>query len=177
MCFCFTSNENCHLSSEKTLTPQNRLLIFLGKWTHSETKPWKSSRILRLNPNFFICLSFSSFLHFFHFFSFFQLFIFVHFLHLLSFSFTFFHFLSFSVTFYHFLSLSITFYHVLSCSLHFLSFSFLVGCSKSDFLGLNFVTISLDNSYVKNQFLGPSRVVPLWALFSFFFLLFCFSRF
>ena len=45
---------------------------------------------------------------------------------------------------------------------HFLSFSFIffvfVGCSKSDFfLGLNFVTISLDSSYVKNQFLGPTR--------------------
>ena len=56
---------------------------------------------------------------------------------------------------------------------HFLSFSFnlivFVGCSKSDFfLGLNFVTISLDSSFVKNQFLGPSRGVPLWALFSFF---------
>ena len=53
---------------------------------------------------------------------------------------------------------------------HFLSFSFIffffVGCSKSDFF--NFVTISLDSSYVKNQFLGPSRVVPLWALFSLF---------
>ena len=35
-------------------------------------------------------------------------------------------------------------------------------------MGLNFVTISLDSSHVKNQFLGPSRVVPLWALFSFF---------
>ena len=59
---------------------------------------------------------------------------------------------------------------------HVLSFSFIffvsVGFSKSDFfLGLNFVTISLDNSYVKNQFLGPSRVVPLWALLSFFLLL------
>ena len=43
-------------------------------------------------------------------------------------------------------------------------------------MGLNFVTISLDSSYVKNQFLGPSRVVPLWALFSFFSYFF-FSRF
>ena len=60
----------------KTVTPQNGLLIFLGKETHSETKiieivedlnkkshnnndkPWKSSRILRLNPNFFIFVSF-----------------------------------------------------------------------------------------------------------------------
>ena len=43
--FCFTSNENCHFSSEKRLL-QNGLLIFLGKETHSETKSWKSSRIL-----------------------------------------------------------------------------------------------------------------------------------
>ena len=59
------------------MTPQNGLLIFLRKETHSETKPWKSSRIstkksynnnngkpkklsmiLRVNPNFFIFLSF-----------------------------------------------------------------------------------------------------------------------
>ena len=41
------------------------------------------------------------------------------------------------------------------------------------FLGLNFVTISLDSSYVKNQCLGQSRVVkPLWAIFYLFFLLF-----
>ena len=43
-------------------------------------------------------------------------------------------------------------------------------------MGLNFVTISLDNSYVKNQFLGPSRVVgkgtPLGPLFLFFLLFF-----
>ena len=44
------------------------------------------------------------------------------------------------------------------------------------FFGLNFVSISLDSSMLKNQFLGPSREVPLWALFSFFFFLF-FSRF
>ena len=39
-------------------------------------------------------------------------------------------------------------------------------------MGLNFVTISLDSSYVKNQFLGTSLVVPIWALFSFFFAFF-----
>ena len=86
MCvFCFTSNEHCHLSSEKTVTTPNGLLIFLWKETHSETKimeitevfdeksynndgkPWKSSRILRVKPNVFIFLDFSSsfFLHFF----------------------------------------------------------------------------------------------------------------
>ena len=54
--------------------------------------------------------------------------------------------LCFSFSFFHFLSFSIILF-------------FLVGCSKSDFFGLNFVTISLDNSYVKNQFLGPSREV------------------
>ena len=30
----------------KKITPQNGLLIFIGKETHSETKSWKSSRIL-----------------------------------------------------------------------------------------------------------------------------------
>ena len=64
---------------------------------------------------------------------------------------------------------------------HFLSFSFIffvfVGCSKSDFfLGLNFVTISLDNSSVKNHFFGPISggrylvVPPLGPLFLFFLL-------
>ena len=51
----------------------------------------------------------------------------------------------------------------------FFFFSF-VGCPKSDFLwASNFVTISLDSTYVKIQFWCPSRGVPLWALFSFFF--------
>ena len=85
------------------------------------------------------------------------------FFHVLSCSFIFFHFLSFSFTFFHFLSLSFIFFHFLSFSFiffHFLSFSFFVfvGCSNLIFLGLNFVTISLDSSYVKNQILGPSRV-------------------
>ena len=46
------------------------------------------------------------------------------------------------------------------------SFSFIffhfVGCSKS---GINFVTISIDSSYVKNQFWGPSRVFLFFLLF------------
>ena len=66
--------------------------------------------------------------------------------------------------------------------LSFVIFFFLfVGSSKSDFfLGLNFVTISLNSSNVKNQFLGPSREVPsLGPLFPFFLLSFfiCFSLF
>ena len=44
--FCFTSNDNCHFSSEKTITSQNGLLIFLWTETHSETKSWKSARLL-----------------------------------------------------------------------------------------------------------------------------------
>ena len=84
-----------------------------------------------------------------------------------SFFFIFFIFLLFSFfsffIFLHFLSFSFILFH-------FLSFSFsLLGAQKSFFLGLNFVTISVDCSHVKNQFLGPSRVVrPLWTLFSFF---------
>ena len=90
----------------------------------------------------------------------------------------FFHVLSFSIIFHHVLSFSFIFYHF--C--HFLSFFFHFlclywGAQNLIFLGLNFVTISLDSSYVKNQFLGPSRVVgtPLGPLllFSYFF----FSRF
>ena len=58
-------------------------------------KTWKSSRILRVNPNFFMFLSFSIvFLHFLSSFSFFN---FLSFFHVLSFSIVFYHFLSFSV--------------------------------------------------------------------------------
>ena len=64
------------LSSRKTVTSQNWLLIFFGKETHSETKslkssristkksynnngkPWKSSKVLR------VCSQISSFFHF-----------------------------------------------------------------------------------------------------------------
>ena len=99
---------------------------------------------------FFSFLSFSFIFHFL-------------FLILFHFSFFFFHFLSFSFIFFHFLSFSF-------------SFSFCWVLKIWFFLGLNFVTISLDSSYVKNQFLAPSLGVLLWALFSFFFLL-CFSPF
>ena len=67
---------------EKAVTSQDGLLILFGKETHSETKtleivedfdernynnngkPWKSSRILRAKPNFFIFSLFIIFLHF-----------------------------------------------------------------------------------------------------------------
>ena len=91
------------------MRPQNGLLIFLGKETHSETKimeivedfdeqsynnngePWKSSRILRGNPIFFIFLSFFIiFLHFSSFFRFFFHFLLFPFFHVSYFSFLFF---------------------------------------------------------------------------------------
>ena len=85
----------------------------------------------------------------------------------------FFHVLSFLFIFFHFLSCSFMFFHVLSFSLS------LLGAQNLFFWGLKFVTISLDSSYVKNQFLGPSRVVltrflSFFLLFYFFiFLIFC----
>ena len=85
------------------------------KETHSETKSWKSSRILSVNPKFFIFLFFFSsfFSFFFHHFSFiFSFFHFFHFFHFFNFSFSF-HFLSFSFVFFHFLSFSFMFFHVL----------------------------------------------------------------
>ena len=95
------------------------------------------------------------------------------FCYFLSFSFLFSHFLSFSFMFFHVLSCSDIFCYFLSCPFiffHFLSFSFhfLSGAQKNlIFLGLNFVTISLDNSDVKKQFFGPVS-----GCFFFFFLCF-----
>ena len=117
-------------------------------------------------PSFaFIFLFFPSF----SFFSFFS-FMFLHFpsisfnfLHFPSISFNFLHVPACSCMFLHVPSFSLIFSHFLSCSFiffHFLSFSLsLLGAQNLIFWGLNFVTISLDSSYVKNQFLGPSGVV------------------
>ena len=144
VCFCFTSNENCHFSSENDYHP---LLIFFWKETHSETKSWKSSRILTkkvttttVNPGnrrgfcvwihffsfFFLFSSFSTFFRFF--FSFFHFSFFFNFFLFLSFSIIFFHFLSFSFIFFPFLSFFIIFFHFLSFFIiffHFLPFSFI----------------------------------------------------
>ena len=165
MCFCFTSNKNVTFPMKNRET-QNGLLIFIGKerhipkQNHGNRRGFRRKKLqqqqrqtLEIVEDFACEAKFHHFLSFSSFFPFFRFFSFIHVVH----SFSFFHFLHF----------------------YFLSFSFFVfvGCSKSDFfLGLNFVTISLDNSNVKNQFWGPSRVLPLWARFSFFFLLF-FSRF
>ena len=90
---------------------------------------------------------------------------------LLQFSFLIFHFFvfffHFSFSFFHVLSCSFMFFHVLSCSL--------LGAQNLIFWCLNFVTISLDISFVKNHFLGPSREVekktfgPSFPVFLFFF--------
>ena len=81
-------------------------------------------------------------------------------------------FLSFSFAFFFlFFNVFIFFSIFFSFSFHFLCLCCVL--KKSDFfLGLNFVAISLDSSYVKNQFLGSSRVVgtPLGPLFLFFLL-------
>ena len=152
---------------------QNGLLIFFGKETHSETKSSKSSRTstkkvmdivrdLRVKPNFFIfhCSSFLIFLffNFFHFFVFFSFFLifsffsFLYFFHFLKiFIFSFFLFFHFSSCFFFFLFVSSFFLHFSSFFLlFFFSFSFsFLGCSKSNFFGLNCFKISCNISFHK----------------------------
>ena len=149
--FCFTSNENCFFLRKNGETAKrvvdfprerdtfrNKIMEIVEDFdetSHNNNgKPWKSSRNLRLNPMFFIFLSF-----FHHFSSFFHFFIF----HILSFSLIFFHFLSFSLS--------------------------LLGAQNLIFLGLNFVTISLDSSYEKqNKFWANLGWYPFGPSFPFF---------
>ena len=156
MCVCFTSNKTVTFPKKNGDLPK-RVVGFLKEETHSETKtckssriltkksynnngkPWKSSRILRVNPFFHFSFFFHHFLHFFVFFSFFHFFIFfifsfffffqISFFFLFFFSFFFFfnfyfssfffifnhffHFHSFSFIFLHFLSFSFIFFHFL----------------------------------------------------------------
>ena len=132
------------------MTSQNGLLIFLGKETHSETKsckssrifneksynnngkPWKSSRILRVNPMFSFFFFFNHFSPFFLFFSFFHFFIFSIF-RIFS-CFPFFHFFHFSHLFM-FFSFSLLF-----C---FLFFQFFLFFCFSIFFHLRFVVLLL----------------------------------
>ena len=147
--FCFTSNENCHFSSENADTAKRVVDFPLEQDTfrnktmeivedfdersyNNNGKPWKSSRILRVNPNFFIFLSFfNCFLHFFVFFFFFIFscfsifpifFIFLIFSHFsqffIYFIFSFFHFchyfLDFIFTFFFNFSFFFIFFHFMS---------------------------------------------------------------
>ena len=92
---------------------------FDEKSYNNNGKPWKSSRILRVKPNFFIFSLFIIFLifpfpfftlfHFFHFFFHFSFFLIFFIFPFLSFSFIFFQFPSFSVIFLHFPSFSFIF--------------------------------------------------------------------
>ena len=121
MCFCFTSNENCHFSSEKRLLPKwvvdfprerdtfrNKIMEIVEDFdekSYNNGESWKSSRILRVNPFFSFFFLFSSFFSLFSFFHFFSIF------HFSSFSFNFFHFHSFSFIFFHFLSFCFIFFN------------------------------------------------------------------
>ena len=114
--------------------------------------------------SFFIFLfSFFSFFHFFHFSFLSHFFSFFHFFNFSFFPSVFLHcsfiFPSCSFIFLHFSFMFFMFLHVPSCSFIFLHFLCLCWVLKIFFFGLNFVTISLDSSSVKNHFLGPSRVV------------------
>ena len=145
---------------------------FDEKSYNNNGKPWKSSRILRVN--FFIFLSFFLFFHFFIYFifTFFHCFIFSFsdmFFHVLSCSFMFFHFLSFSFIFFHFLAFSYIFFHVLSCSFtffHFLSFSFIF----FNFLSFSFMFFHfLSFSFILFHFLSFSFIFFHFLSFSFIF--------
>ena len=111
---------------------------FDDKSYNNNGKPLRSSRILRVNPNFFIFLSvFIMFLHFFVFFFFFIL-SFSSFFSIFSFFpfFSFFSFFSFSpffiffqfFIFLHFLSSSFIVFHFLSFSFIFFHFHFFFFC-------------------------------------------------
>ena len=93
---------------------------FDEKSYNNNGKSWKSSRLLRVNPLFFIFLSFFIiFLHFFrffifHFLSFFHFHFFIFLTFFIFHFFQFFHFLSISFIFFHFLTFSDIFFHFLS---------------------------------------------------------------
>ena len=131
MCLCFTSNLPKRVVDFPRVrdTFRNKIMEivedFDEKSYNNNGKSWNSSRILRVNPNFFIFfLFFIISLHFFVFFSIFHFFLFYHF-SLLSSSFIFCHFLSFSFIFFDFLSFSFIFFHFLSFSFIFFHFLFL----------------------------------------------------
>ena len=176
----FVSRPKLSLFFGKTITPQNWLLIFPGKGTHSENKSWKSSmkttkvnkkssRILRVKPNFFIFslfiifLSFFRFFHFFHFFHFFISFI--------SFIFSFFHFFHFFIFSFFLFSCSFIFFHFLTCSFHFL-FIFCSGLKNLFFFGPQFRYDFSSHIFKRINFSARLGRYRFEASFPFFFLLF-----
>ena len=138
MCFCFTSNENCHFSSEKNGetakrvvdfplerdTFRNKIMEFVEdfdeKSYNNNGKAWKSSRIFVCESKFldfsFFFHHFSSFFHFsFFFFQFFPFFHFLIFSHFLIFFFVFFIFSFFSFfSFFHFSFFHFSFFQLFS---------------------------------------------------------------
>ena len=116
---------------------------FDEKSHNNNGKPWKSSKILRVKPIFFIFFRCSSFLFIF--------------LFLIFFIFSFFNVYQFS--FHSFSSFSSFFFICLLSS--FFSFSFL-GCSKSVFGGSNCFKILVTFLSRKNHVFEPSQNVPLF---------------
>ena len=190
MCVFVSRPMNFSLFSGKTVTTQNGLLTFLGKDTfrnkimeivedfdeksyNNNGKPWKSSRILRVKPNFFFFfieqkfLIFSFLFHSFHFSVFLHFFVFI-------FS------SSFFVSFFFFsFFLSSFFFNFLF--FFFFSSSFL-GCSKSDFFGLDCPKISCNIFWSRHggYLFGPSFFLFFFCYFfpfSFFSFLFISSFF
>ena len=96
---------------------------FDDKSYNNNGKPWKSSRILRVNPFFHFSFFFHHFSSFFRLFFIFSFFFHISFFHIKNFFifFSIFHFSSFSFIFFHFLSFS--FFFNFSFFFHFLSFS------------------------------------------------------
>ena len=182
------------------MRPQNGLLIFVGKETHSETKswksskistksynnngkPWKSSGILRVKPNFFIALHFFifhfknllffifscffNFSFFFHFFIFFQFSFFFHFF--------FFQFSSIFLNFHNVFLLSLFLLYFVSCFFFFLFFFFLFWVVRCPiFFWPQLLQDFLKHFFKQNLFLSRLVGYSFEAFFSFFFSCFVF---
>ena len=161
---------------------------FDEKSDNNNGRPWKSSRILGVKPNFFMFSLFIIFLNcsFSHF-DIFSIFSFFHCFHFFIFSFfsficSFFHFLHFFHFFIFFISFIFSFFLLLF--FFFLLFSVLfsfsfLGCSKSNFFWPQLLPDFLYHFFEKKSIFRPvSGATPsLWALFSFFSLFFHVSHF
>ena len=162
ICFTFSMKIVTFLRKNLHYSPKRVYWFSFGKETFIfETKSWKSSRILTkkvttINGNFLdhfrwgFCVWIQMSFIFFHF---------------LSLSF---HFHSFSFIFFHFHSFSFIFFHFLSFSLS------LLGAQNLIFLGPQFRYDFSWQFFCEKSIFGPisGGKKTLWALFSFFFLLF-----